>query len=200
MLKYGDYFYACGTYGSMGDSYTIRCCRQATSHPNAPRGPYTDKEGDTCSEFSQKQNRYPASMLLGPDGDHLVPGHPHFWQEADGGLYLGYDYRDQIPSVKEDAMAVRRLHFDSNGWPTVWIPIEVVVDTAARPELVGQVLTLELSASGAGGSKAAFDNVRVSTTTATLLNVTTLLAHASKPMPSVLLTAATLAAGCAMLE
>ena len=121
MLKHGDYFYACGTYGSMGDSYTIRCCRQAASHPNAPRGPYTDKEGATCSEFSQTQNRYPASMLLGPDGDHLVPGHPHFWQEADGALFLGYDYRDQLPSVKEDAMAVRRLHFDAEDWPTVCI-------------------------------------------------------------------------------
>jgi len=44
----------------------------------------------------------------------------------------------------------------------VWIPIEVAVDTTASPELVGQVLTLELSATGDAGSTAAFDNVRVS--------------------------------------
>ena len=131
----------------MGDSYTIRCCRQATSHANAPHGPYVDKGRDVLRvQHEAEPAPCQVSMLLGPDGDHLVPGHRHIWQEADGALY---DYRDQIPSIQEHSMAVRRLHFD--GWPTVWIPTEVSVDTAASPELVGQMLTLELPARAAPG-------------------------------------------------
>jgi len=171
LLKHGDYFFACGTYGSMGDSYTIRCCRQDASEPTAPRGPYVNQQGKVCTEFDPDTDRYPAKMLLGPDGDHLVPGHPHFWREydADGGemLYLGYDFRDQIPSVKEDSMAIRRLYFDDGGWPTVWTPLTVTVDTGSMPELVGKRLTIELSAGGDTGSKVAFDHVSVTTSPAT---------------------------------
>mmetsp|Transcript_25356 Transcript_25356/g.50513 ORF Transcript_25356/g.50513 Transcript_25356/m.50513 type:complete len:624 (-) Transcript_25356:448-2319(-) len=168
LFRHRDHFFACGTYGSMGDSYTIRCCRQAADHPAAPRGPYTDKRGARCDRFDAATDRYPASMLLGPDGDHLVPGHPHVWREydADGAalLYLGYDFRDRIPSVREDAMAVRRLFFDDTGWPTIWMPLAVTVDTAQDPTLVGRQLVLELSAGGGKKSTVGFDHVSVSTT------------------------------------
>jgi len=173
LFQHGRYFYACGTYGSMGDSYTIRCCRQDSTEATAPRGPYRDKEGKVCTEFDPTTDRYPASMLLGPDGDHLVPGHPHFWREgdsdSDGGerLYLGYDFRDQIPSVREDSMAIRRLYMDDQEWPTIWMPLVVTVDTGMMPELVGQELTLELRAGGDDGSRVGFDHVSVVTTVTT---------------------------------
>ena len=144
----------------MGDSYTIRCCRQATSHANAPHGPYVDKGRDVLRvQHEAEPAPCQVSMLLGPDGDHLVPGHRHIWQEADGALY---DYRDQIPSVQEHSMAVRRLHFD--GWPTVWIHGHRDQPGARRPDA-------DARAVGAGGSRAAFDNVRVSYTPTT--NTTT---------------------------
>jgi len=170
LFQHGHFFYACGTYGSMGDSYTIRCCRQDSTEPTAPRGPYRDKEGKVCTEFDPATERYPASMLLGPDGDHLVPGHPHFWREGDsnseGGerLYLGYDFRDQIPSVREDSMAIRRLYMDDKEWPTIWMPLAVTVDTGTTPELVGQKLTLVLRAGGDDGSQVGFDHVSVVST------------------------------------
>ena len=56
------------------------------------------------------------TTLLGPDGDHPVLGHPHFWSERDPDsgemLNLGYSLHNQMPSVKEDEMAIRRLYFD----------------------------------------------------------------------------------------
>ena len=109
-------------------------------------------------------------MLLGPDGDHLVPGHPHFWREynADGGemLYLGYDFHDQIPSVKEDSMAIRWLYIDRRRM-TVWTSLTVTVNTGSMPELVGKRLTIELSAGGDAESKVAFDHVLVTTSPTT---------------------------------
>jgi len=177
LLKHGNFFFACGTYGSMEDSYTIRCCRQNSSEPNAPRGPYKDKNNKRCAEFDTADGRYPSSMLLGPDGDHLVPGHPHFWREyGQGGeemVFLGYDHRTEIPSVKEDAMAIRRLFFDNDGWPTIWMPIHARVDTGALPDLVGKQVKLELSSSGDNLSKIAFDHVEISDGQFTTYNPTT---------------------------
>ena len=76
-----EWWYACGSYGSMGGSYTIRCCRAPYNGGDA-RGPYFDKDGIPCLGFDATKNRYGASMLLGADGDQLVPGHPHFWEEG----------------------------------------------------------------------------------------------------------------------
>ena len=42
-------------------------------------------------------------MVLGADGDQLVPGHPHFWQESNGATYLGYDFRPGC--IQEDTAA-----------------------------------------------------------------------------------------------
>ena len=41
------YWYACGSYGSMGSNYNIRCCRAAYNSGDA-RGPYSDKDGHAC--------------------------------------------------------------------------------------------------------------------------------------------------------
>jgi len=190
LFQHESFFFACGTYGSMGDSYTIRCCRQSSLEESAPRGPYVDKDGKVCVEFDNNDvtNRYPASMLLGPDGDHLVPGHPHVWREYENShshnnqndnndqvvedeekttkeerYYLGYDFRDRVPSRKEDSMAIRRLYFDDDGWPSIWMPLEVTIDTALlKPEMVGRQLIVELSAGGEDGGKVAFDHVSLS--------------------------------------
>ena len=64
-------------------------------------------------------------------GDHLVPGHPHFWEEM-GQLFLGYDFRTSVPETKEDSMAVRRLYFDEAGWPTIWMPLTVEISSKGR--------------------------------------------------------------------
>ena len=101
-----------------------------------------------------------ASMLLGPDGDQLVPGHPHIWVEPDNATtYIGYDYR-RGSGGGADYMGVRRLHWH-NGCPTIWTPITLTVRADDHPSAVGQPLTLSLRNTGDAASKAAFDGVRV---------------------------------------
>lgn len=163
LWKHGGYWYACGSYGSMDDSYTIRCCRSAyntSSVHTGARGPYYDKQGLQCTSFYPSANRYGASMLLGPDGDQLVPGHPHIWVEPDDTtFYLGYDYRRGRPT-SADYMGIRRLYWHK-GWPTIWTPLTLVFQSDAQPSSVGQQLTLEFRNTGDRDSKAAFDGFRV---------------------------------------
>ena len=85
------------------------------SHADAPRGPYYDKDGLECTTYNAAKKMYGCSMLLGPDENQLVPGHPHFWQEG-ATTYMGYDFRERpslTPDEPEypDAMAIRILHF-----------------------------------------------------------------------------------------
>ena len=163
LFKHANFWYMCGSYGSMGQSYTIRCCRSAfdaSSPHTGARGPYLDKDGLTCTDFHASRNRYGASMLLGPDGDQLVPGHPHMWAETSGETYLGYDFRPGSPTAP-DVMGIRRLHWH-DGWPTIWTPLTLTFNSDDFPAAVGQLLTIELSNTGNALSKAAFDGVRIS--------------------------------------
>mmetsp|Transcript_39994 Transcript_39994/g.93879 ORF Transcript_39994/g.93879 Transcript_39994/m.93879 type:complete len:198 (-) Transcript_39994:875-1468(-) len=118
LYKKDKFWYFCGSYGSMGFSYTIRCCRSRD-----PDGPFEDKDGIGCTKFDKKKNRFGASMLLGPEGHQAVPGHPHMWAEADGKEYLGYDFRKYQNGKSEDnefktddEMGIRRLYW-VDGWP-----------------------------------------------------------------------------------
>lgn len=149
LFKHNSYFHVCGSYGNMNADYTIRCCRSKNAH-----GPYVDKEGNSCRSYGKKRGRYGASMLLGDEGDHLVPGHPHIWQEG-GRYFLGYDYRP-YPLPSNDQMAFRELFWDENGWPTVWKPMELTFDARDFPEMVGKPLKISFSNGGNGASLAAF--------------------------------------------
>jgi len=121
LYKKGVWWYLCGSYGSMGFSYTLRCCRSSR-----PDGPFLDKDGIGCTRFDEGKNRFGASMLLGPEGHQAVPGHPHIWEEEDGTEYLGYDFRnyqngkdEDNPFITNDEMGIRKLHW-INGWPVAF--------------------------------------------------------------------------------
>lgn len=149
LFKHGGYFVACGSYGNMNKDYTIRCCRSKD-----PAGPYVDKTGASCTAYSRKTKRYGASMLLGPEGGQLVPGHPHIWQEGER-YFLGFDYRTH-PLPSGDRMGFRELFWDASGWPTVWTPLEVTFDANDHPEMVGTPLRVALGNAGTSLSRAAF--------------------------------------------
>ena len=139
LYKHGGYWYICASYGNMDWSYTIRCCRQDAKRP--PTGPFVDKRGRDCAKFDSATQTFGQSMLLGDDGDQLVPGHPSFWAESDGQVYMGYDYRpfprgypiavqNKMEEDQElttgDYMGARKVYWH-NGWPTIWTPIEVYI-------------------------------------------------------------------------
>lgn len=159
IFKRGSYYYAFGSYGSLGRNYTIRMGRS-----KSPTGPYVDKDGHELTTFYPPLNRYGASFLLGNDGDQLVPGHPHVWEE-NGVHYLGYDYRTDL-SVPEsnamDVMGIRRLHW-VDGWPTIWHPVTVTLDLSASAAAAGQPLEVRLRNVGDEGSVVAVDLVTLET-------------------------------------
>ena len=50
----------------------------------------------------------------------VVPGHPHFWQEANGDTYMGYDYRrgcvsEAVAGQCSDVMGIQQVHWINGG-------------------------------------------------------------------------------------
>lgn len=131
------------------------CKTRLIRSTSGARGPYLDKDGFDCAVFDATRNRYGATMLLGPEADQLVPGHPHVWEEA-GTYYLGYDYRASL-SAEVDRMGIRKLHWATDGWPTVWTPIQArehaAID-ARRHVGVGQNSTSQTGIAQFGSSRA----------------------------------------------
>ena len=161
LLRRNGFWYACASYGDMDEDYTIRCCRtpfRPDARDTGVRGPYTDKLGRRCDAFDADTRTFGASMLLGPDGDQLVPGHPHVWSESNGTVtYLGYDFRrGDVNGV--DTMGIRRLHFHAD-WPTIWTPLSLTFDTPHAITIfpIGAPLTVRFRNSGEG--VAAFDGL-----------------------------------------
>lgn len=99
----GTFWYACGTYGALDANYNIRCCR--APYASSARGPYYDRAGIACTSWDPQVERYGATMLLAADGDQLVPGHPHFWSEASGATFVGFDVRKGSSTVCSSPIA-----------------------------------------------------------------------------------------------
>lgn len=155
LYKHDGYWYLLASYGNLGTNYTIRMGRGSS-----PTGPFFDKEGVDMMEWDSDELEYGNSFLLGDDGDHLCPGHPHVWEE-DGDFYMGYDYRDEKDAFIEwDTLGIRRLYW-VNDWPTIWTPIEVAFNADDHPEAIGQKLGISLGSSGEASTFIAFDLVDV---------------------------------------
>ena len=156
VYQHEEYYYALGSYGNLGNNYTIRMGRS-----DNPKGPYLDKNGKQLTIYYKDLGSYGGSFLLGNDANHLVPGHPHIWEE-DGQAYLGYDYRTDIsdPTVEFDLMGIRKLYW-VNDWPTIWTPITLSFKADDFPELIGQSLKIGFSNSGDNGSVVAFDHFSI---------------------------------------
>jgi len=150
LYKHNGYWYLFLTCGNMNANYTIRMGRGTS-----PTGPFYDKDGVGLMEYDSGEKRYGNSILLGDEGEYLVPGHPHLWQE-NGTYYMGYDYRPNS-TTEPDIMGIRRLYW-INDWPTIWTPITVTFNADDHPDAIGQELGISLRNTGSG-SIAAFDYV-----------------------------------------
>ena len=158
LYHHGDYWYFMATYGNLSASYTIRMGRG-----KSPEGPFYDKEGVKMTEYDPADQEYGNSILLGDEGSHLVPGHPHIWKE-DEKYYLGYDYREgkEDPSFK-DRFGIRRLYW-LDGWPTIWKPVTLSFFADDYPEAIGKKLKVSFRNSGEAGSITGFDHVTLKET------------------------------------
>ncbi|MGA0420432.1 MAG: hypothetical protein ACO3P9_10415 [Phycisphaerales bacterium] len=139
--------------------------RRRRTRPAASRtAPPPPGTADALAIVHAEIDRYGASMLLGNDGDQLVPGHPHVWAEG-GVCYLGYDYRTDLGVPEEsaaDRMGIRKLSW-VDGWPTVWHPVSVAIDLSKPGIPSGETLDLAIRNVGDAGSLLAVDHVTVTT-------------------------------------
>lgn len=168
IYKHGGYYYLFGSYGNLGINYTIRMGRGTS-----PTGPFYDKQGRDLNSYDSGDQEYGNSFLLGDDGNQVVPGHPHIWEE-NGKHYLGYDYRYQKDpeDITSDYNGIRQIYFE-NGWPTIWTPITVAFNADDYPSLVGQQLGIRVTNNGTSGSILGVDQVSLVSEGVTQYTLTT---------------------------
>lgn len=148
VYKHNGYWYYFATYGSLVEDYTIRVGRSTN-----PRGPYYDKDGIDLNDNG-------GSLVFGDEGEQLVPGHPHVWEE-DGQFYIGYDYRKYIKEETFDYMGIRKLQWIDD-WPSIYQPITITFYSDDYPQAIGNNLGIRFRNSGEENSILAVDLVELS--------------------------------------
>ena len=154
MIRRGDYYYLFASYGALENQYTIRMGRS-----KSPTGPFLDKDGVDMMNFG-------SSFLLGDEEEHLVPGHPTFWEDK-GRLLMGYDYRFKkgfgFDFEPGDFGAIHEMHI-VNDWPTIWSPLTITVDADDHPDSIGKPLVVRLLNIGTEDSMIGVDHVSIKVT------------------------------------
>jgi arabinan endo-1,5-alpha-L-arabinosidase len=160
IYKHDGYWYLFASYGSLANNYTIRMGRS-----KQPTGPYLDKDKVPLTQYDPGKDRFGSSFFLGDDGEQVVSGHAHFWEE-EGQFYVGYDYRthkarnEQEDREARDILGIRKMYW-VRGWPTIWTPITISFDADDDPDAVGKKIGIALKNNGDRGSVAAFDWVNL---------------------------------------
>jgi hypothetical protein len=75
---------------------------------------------------------------------------------------MGYDYRRTTGAGEPgDYMGIRRIYW-YEGWPTVWMPVEVTIKADDFPKLKGEQLEIAFRNAGVADSKLAVDAITLS--------------------------------------